>query len=209
MTLQQEEKNFLGKEVQNQEKNKKRVGKKKLIRISQIKYKEKVVKVKRVTKVVKGGKKMTFQAIVIVGDEKRRVGVGIGRADDVNRAIDKAVLNAKKNFLIVPLTSISSIPQLIFSSYGASKLLLRPASEGTGVIAGGTVRTVLELAGLKNIVAKQFGSRNILNNAKATISALSTLSRKVEIGKAQSSQKRAFYNKIMKKFKNVQFFPEK
>lgn len=209
MTLQEEKKNFLGKEVQNQEKNKKRVGKKKILRVSQIKYKEKVVKVKRVTKVVKGGKKMTFQAIVIVGDEKRRVGVGIGRADDVNRAIDKAVLNAKKNFLIVPLTYTSSIPQLIFSSYGASKLLLRPALDGTGVIAGGAVRTVLELAGIKNIVAKQFGSRNILNNAKATILALSTLNRKVEIAKAQSFQKRAFYNKIMKKFKNVQFFSEK
>lgn len=152
---------------------------------------------------------MTFQAIVIVGDEKRRVGVGIGRADDVNRAIEKAVLNAKKNFLIIPLTYLFSIPQVIFSSYGASKLLLRPASDGTGVIAGGAVRTVLELAGLKNIVAKQFGSRNILNNVKATISALSTLTRKVEIGKAQSSQKRAFYNKTMKKFKNVQFFSER
>jgi small subunit ribosomal protein S5 len=183
--------------------------KKKIFRISKLKYSEKVVQVKRVTKVVKGGKRMSFQAIVIVGDNKRRVGVGIGRANDVARAIEKAILYGKKGLIHIPLTINSSIPHLINSSYGACSILLRPASEGTGVIAGGSVRTVLELAGLKNIVAKQFGSKNILNNAKATILALSKLSEKVELGKEQSLHKRNFYKKLMKKFKNVYFSRKK
>jgi small subunit ribosomal protein S5 len=147
---------------------------------------------------------MTFRAIVIVGDKKRKVGVGMGRAEDVNLAIDKAVLNAKKDLITVPLTLLSSVPHVIFASYGACKIMLRPASLGTGVIAGGSVRTVLELAGIKNILAKQFGSSNMLNNARATIQALKNLNEKIELGQAQSSQKYLFYQKIMKKLKNVQ-----
>jgi len=173
-----------------------------IVRLSKIKYEEKIVQVKRVTKVVKGGKKMTFRAVVILGDNKRKVGVGIGRAEDVNLAIDKAILHAKKNIINVPLTFKFSVPHVIYSSYGACKIMLRPAALGTGVIAGGSVRTVLELAGIKNILAKQFGSSNILNNAKATILALTSLNNKVELGKYQSSRKQAFYNKVMKKYKN-------
>ena len=173
-------------------------------RLSKKKYEEKVVQVSRVTKVVKGGKKMTFRAIVIVGDNKQKVGVGIGRAEDVNLAIEKAVLNGKKNIIEVPLTLVSSIPHVIYASYGACHIMLRPASLGTGVIAGGSVRTVLELAGIKNILAKQFGSSNMLNNARATIQALKNLNEKIELGQAQSSQKFLFYQKIMKKLKNVQ-----
>ena len=172
--------------------------KKQTIRLSKIKYEEKIVQVKRVTKVVKGGKKMTFRAIVIIGDNKRKVGVGIGRADDVNLAIDKAVLNGKKNLINVPLTFNSSVPHVVKSSYGACNIMLRPASQGTGVIAGGSVKTVLELAGIKNILAKQFGANNILNNAKATILALISLNEKVELGKSQSYRKQLFYEKIMK-----------
>jgi small subunit ribosomal protein S5 len=178
--------------------------KKGTLRLSKKKYDEKVIQVSRVTKVVKGGKKMTFRAIVIVGDKKRKVGVGMGRAEDVNLAIDKAVLNAKKDLITVPLTLLSSVPHVIFASYGACKIMLRPASLGTGVIAGGSVRTVLELAGIKNILAKQFGSSNMLNNARATIQALKNLNEKIELGQAQSSQKYLFYQKIMKKLKNVQ-----
>ena len=180
--------------------------KKNPIRLSKIKYDEKIVQIRRVTKVVKGGKKITFRAIVIVGDNKRKVGVGIGRADDINLAIDKAVLNGKKNLISVPLTLRYSVPHVVTASYGACSIMLRPASQGTGVIAGGSVRTVLELAGIKNILAKQFGSNNILNNAKATILALTTLNEKVELGKYQSVRKQLFYDKIMRKYKNVRIF---
>eukprot|EP01038_Epipyxis_sp_PR26KG_P008622 gene8622-11655_t len=175
----------------NLQKTENNLGKKKLprkklsIRLSKIKYEEKILQIKRVTKVVKGGKKMTFRAIVIIGDNKRKVGVGVGRADDVNLAIDKAVLNGKKNLINVPLTLRDSVPHVIKSSYGACSIMLRPALQGTGVIAGGSVRTVLELAGIKNVLAKQFGSNNMLNNAKATILALTSLNEKIELGKYQ------------------------
>jgi small subunit ribosomal protein S5 len=182
---------------------KKKFSRKKLsIRLSKIKYEEKILQIKRVTKVVKGGKKMTFRAVVIIGDNKRKVGVGVGRADDVNLAIDKAVLNGKKNLINVPLTVRDSVPHVIKSSYGACSIMLRPALQGTGVIAGGSVRTVLELAGIKNVLAKQFGSNNMLNNAKATILALTSLNEKIELGKYQSTRKQIFYDKIMRKYKN-------
>lgn len=174
-------------------------------RLSKIKYEEKIVQIKRVTKVTTGGKKMTFRAIVIIGDNKQKVGVGIGRAEDVNLAIDKAILNGKKNLITVPLTLKESVPHVMNASYGACKIMLRPATLGTGVIAGGSVKTVLELGGVKNVLAKQFGSNNILNNAKATVLALIALSEKVELGKTQSSRKRSFYDKTMKKYKNAQF----
>ena len=183
--------------------NNKNIRKKTILRLSKIKYEEKIVQIKRVTKVVTGGKKMTFRAIVIIGDNKRKVGVGIGRADDVNLAIDKAVLNGKKNLITVPLTLKYSVPHVVRSSYGACSIMLRPAAQGTGVIAGGSVKTVLELAGIKNILAKQFGSNNILNNAKATIAALISLNEKIELAKTQSGRRQAFYDKIMKKYKNA------
>jgi small subunit ribosomal protein S5 len=172
-------------------------------RLSKLKFEQKIVQIKRVTKVVKGGKKLTFRAIVIIGDTKRKVGVGIGRADDVNLAIEKAVTNGKKNLINVPLTKNSSIPHVIQAKYGACNLMLRPSSLGTGVIAGGSIRTVLELAGVQNILAKQFGSSNILNNAKATLLALNLLNEKVELGKYQSIRKELFYDKIMRKYQNV------
>lgn len=170
----------------------------KSISISNIKYEEKILQIKRVTKVVKGGKKMTFRAIVIVGDGIQKVGVGIGRADDVNLAIDKAILNGKKTLVTVPLTFKNSIPYIIRASYGACNILLKPANPGSGIIAGGSVKTVLELGGIKNISAKQFGSNNILNNAKATILALITLNKKVDLYKKQYKSKHLFYTKIMK-----------
>lgn len=187
----------------NKNKSNRNPRKKVSLRLSKIKYEEKIVQIKRVTKVVKGGKKMTFRAVVIIGDNKRKVGVGIGRAEDVNLAIDKAILNGKKNLITVPLTLKYSVPHVVNASYGACSIMLRPASQGTGVIAGGSVRTVLELAGIKNILAKQFGSNNILNNAKATILALTNLNEKVELGKFQSTRKQVFYDKIMRKYKNV------
>jgi small subunit ribosomal protein S5 len=193
--INQSKKENLGSKSQNLRTNRK----KQSIRLSKIKYEEKIVQIKRVTKVVTGGKKMTFRAIVIIGDNKRKVGVGIGRADDVNLAIDKAILNGKKNLISIPLTLKSSVPHVIRASYGACSIMLRPAAQGTGVIAGGSVKTVLELAGIKNILAKQFGSSNILNNAKATILALIYLNEKIELGKSQSIGRKNFYEKIMKK----------
>lgn len=173
------------------------------LKLSNLKFTEKIVQIKRVTKVVKGGKKMTFRAVVIIGDTKRKVGVGVGRADDVNLAIDKAILNGKKNLITLPLTTNSSVPHVIRARYGACNIMLRPAAEGTGVIAGGAIRTVLELGGVRNILGKQLGSDNILNNAKATVLALTTLNEKIELGKYQSSRRQAFYDKIMKKYKNA------
>lgn len=158
---------------------------------------EKIVQIKKVTKVVKGGKKMTFQAMVIIGDKKHRVGLGIGRADDMNKAIEKAIYAGKINLFIVPLTTSFSIPHIVTSSYGACKILLRPASEGTGVIAGGSIRPVLEFGGLKNVVAKQIGNKNNLNNAKATILAIKQLANIVSIGKKQSYVKQKFYKELM------------
>ena len=177
--------------------------KKQKVKLSKVNYNEKIVQVKRVTKVCKGGKKMTFRAVVIIGDAKRKVGVGVGRADDVNLAIDKAILNGKKNLITLPLTINSSIPHVIGVKYGACSVMLRPAAEGTGVIAGGAMRTVLELGGVRNILGKQLGSDNILNNAKATILALTTLNEKIELGKYQSVRRQVFYDKVMKKYKNV------
>jgi small subunit ribosomal protein S5 len=174
--------------------------KRKNTRFSKIKYEEKIVQIKRVTKVVKGGKKMTFRAIVIVGDNQKRVGVGVGRAEDVNLAIDKAVLNGKKSLITVPLTYQSSIPHIVKSSFGACSIMIRPAAEGSGVIAGGSVKTVLELAGFKNVLAKQFGAKNVLNNAKATVQALTRLNEKVELGQFQSIRMQGFYRKVMKKY---------
>lgn len=200
-TVVNKKENFSTKNVSS------RNGKRKLpIRLSKIKYEEKIIQIKRVTKVVKGGKKLTFRAVVIIGDNKRKVGVGVGRADDINMAIDKAILHGKKNLINVPLTLKYSVPHVVKASFGACNIMLRPASQGTGVIAGGSIRTVLELAGIRNIFAKQFGSSNILNNAKTTILALNLLNEKVELGKYQSSRKEVFYDKIMKKYKNVQFF---
>ncbi len=180
--------------------------KKRLVSLSRKKYKEKVIQIDRVTKVVTGGKKMTFRSIVVVGDTKRKVGVGVGRADDKNTSIEKAVLNAKKSLISVPLTIQRSIPHFIKVAYGASNIMLRPARLGAGVVAGGPVRCVLELAGVKNVLAKQFGSSNILNNTKATMLALVSLNEKIEHGRSQSEFRKAFYDKILVKRKITRSF---
>nr|YP_010713827.1 ribosomal protein S5 [Galdieria phlegrea]UNJ16231.1 ribosomal protein S5 [Galdieria sp.]WDA99717.1 ribosomal protein S5 [Galdieria sulphuraria]WDA99909.1 ribosomal protein S5 [Galdieria phlegrea] len=136
---------------------------------------EKVVQVKRVTKVVKGGKKLSFRVVVIVGNQLNQVGIGIGKASEVISAIRKGIADGKKNLIQVPLNKNYSIPHIIQNSFGAASIILRPSSLGSGVIAGGAVRIVLELAGVKNVLAKQLGSNNKLNNAYATIIALKKL----------------------------------
>jgi small subunit ribosomal protein S5 len=138
-------------------------------------WQERVVQIRRVTKVVKGGKKLSFRAIVVVGNEKGQVGVGVGKAADVVGAVRKGVADGKKHLVDVPLTKSSSLPHPSTGIGGASKVMVRPAAPGTGVIAGGAVRTVLEMAGVKNVLAKQLGSGNPLNNARAAIDALAGL----------------------------------
>jgi len=138
-------------------------------------WKERVVQIRRVTKVVKGGKKLSFRAVVVIGDEKGRVGVGVGKAAEVIGAVKKGVTEAKKCLVTVPLTRINSIPHPMTGTAGAAKVMLRPAAAGTGVIAGGAVRTVLELAGVKNILGKSLGADSPLNNARAAINTLSQL----------------------------------
>ncbi len=139
------------------------------------KFKEKIVEIARVTKVVKGGKILSFRVIVIVGNNLNKVGVGVGKAEDVNLAINKAILNGRKNLINVQISKEKSISRIVKSKYGASRILLHPARIGTGIIAGGSIRSVLELAGLQNVLTKQFGSKNILNNVKATILGLISL----------------------------------
>ena len=142
---------------------------------------ERLIKITRVSKVTKGGKKLSFRAIIVIGDEKGQVGVGVAKADDVVNAFKKAKTDGKKNLIKIPLTKTLSIPHEIVGSFGACKIIMRPSIEGSGVIAGGAVRTVLEVAGIKNVIAKQLGSDNLLNNARASISTLKNLTTKSEV----------------------------
>src|SRR5574344_2228 len=135
---------------------------------------ERVVQVSRVTKVVKGGKKLSFRAIVIVGNQKGQVGVGCAKAAEVIIAIQKAIADGKKNLVTVPIFK-TTIPHPITGVSGAGSVMLRPASQGTGIIAGGAVRSVLELAGIENILSKSLGSKSPLNAANATLDALKSL----------------------------------
>jgi small subunit ribosomal protein S5 len=138
-------------------------------------WQERVVQVRRVTKVVKGGKKLSFRAILIIGNEKGSVGVGVGKASDVVGAVKKAVSDGQKHLVNVPLTKDNSIPHIITGRAGAANVIIRPSAPGSGVIAGGSIRTLLELAGVKNVLAKQLGSGNPLNNARATANGLMQL----------------------------------
>lgn len=135
-------------------------------------FEERVVQVRRVTKVVKGGKQLHFRAIVVVGDKQGQVGVGVGKAKEVIAAVQKSAVNARRNIVTVPMTKYLTFPHRSEGDYGAAKVMLRPASPGTGVIAGGAVRIVLEMAGVENALGKQLRSKNALNNARATVVAV-------------------------------------
>lgn len=136
---------------------------------------ERLIKIRRVSKVTKGGKKISFRVVMVVGNENGQVGVGVAKAGDVVSAFKKAKADGKKNIIKLPITKSLSIPHNVIGNFGACEVIMRPSLEGSGVIAGGAVRIVLEVAGVKNVIAKQLGSNNLLNNARATIFALQTL----------------------------------
>lgn len=137
-------------------------------------FDQRMIEIARVTRVVSGGKRMRFRALVVIGDHAGRIGYGIGKGQDVSLAASKAGKKAEKNLITIPLVR-ESIPHPVEKKFGSAKVLLKPAPKGSGIIAGGSVRQVLEVSGIPNIVSKMLGSKNKINNVKATFVALQAL----------------------------------
>ena len=157
--------------------------------LPEIEFSDKLININRVAKVVKGGKRMRFSVLMVIGDGKGRVGIGVGKAKEVPVAISKASANARKNLVTVKLNGTTIHHEIVVRQDGA-KVLLKPAAPGTGIIAGGSVRAVVEVAGIKDILTKSLGSSNQINVAKATVEALSRLrDPKEEVAKRRSSIK--------------------
>lgn len=163
------------------------------VKSSDVELEEKVVKIKRVAKVVKGGRRFSFSALVVVGDGKGIVGFGLGKANEVTDAISKGVDDAKKNLIKVPILH-ETISHESFTKYGAAKVLLKPAAPGTGVLAGGAMRAVLESAGIKDVIGKSLGSSNPHNVVKATIKALAEMRMPHDIAKQRGKSLAEVFN---------------
>lgn len=157
-------------------------------------FSEAVLKVRRVAKVIKGGRRFAFSALVVVGDKKGNIGLASGKSREVSSAISKALRRARKNLVTVPLYK-TTIPYTVEGKHGASRVLIRSASEGTGIIAGGAVRSVLEAAGIRDVLAKSIGSSNPGNVAKATLHALSKLKSAREIAQIRGKKLQDLFGK--------------
>ncbi len=163
------------------------------VKPGELELKEKVVTINRVVKTTKGGRAFSFSALVVVGNEKGVVGHGLGKAKEVQEAITKGIEDAKKNLITVPIMH-GTVPHEQLSKEGAAKVLIKPAAAGTGVIAGGSMRAVLESAGLTDVLAKSLGSANPHNVVKATIKALSTLREPVAVAKQRNINLKKVFN---------------
>jgi small subunit ribosomal protein S5 len=163
------------------------------IKPGELELKEKVVSINRVTKTTKGGRTFSFSALVVVGNDAGIVGHGLGKAKEVQEAITKGIDDAKKNLINVPIMH-GTIPHEIYTKEGAAKVLLKPAAPGTGVIAGGSMRAVLESAGITDVLAKSLGSANPHNVVKATIKALSALREPIQVAKTRNISLKKVFN---------------
>lgn len=163
-------------------------------------FEQRILDLARVTRVMKGGKRMSFRACVVIGDKKGRVSVALGKGADVTLAVNKAVNKAKKNIVVVPIYN-DTIPHQVNQKFGSAKIVIKPAAKGRGIIAGGVVRVILDLAGIKNVTSKIMGTNNKVNNAKCTVNALASLRRKNIVPKKEVVVERVSTNKVVKEGK--------
>ncbi len=169
-----EKNSIINKPNSNFKKKKDFTGRRKFGERPKEEFEQRILDVARVTRVMKGGKRMSFRVCIVIGDKKGRVGVALGKGADVTLAVNKAVNKAKKNVINVPIVN-DTIPHAVLNKFGSAKILIKPAAQGRGVIAGGVVRVILDLAGVNNITSKILGTNNKVNNAKCTILALKSL----------------------------------